>query len=114
MCGIDLDLSGLIKNFNGQKWAVFENTEFTDHVFGIIKQYCAQVQTINLNDNNIQTLQSFQYFHNFAPNLQNLSLENNPIRYLSELDNLGGFANELRELIVKSQNMVCLLLYFND
>ena len=107
---IVLNLSGLIKTFNGANWAQFENIAFTNHVLEIVKQNCPNVTTIDLKDNNIGTLQPFNRLHFFAPNVQNLCLSDNNFRYMSELNHLEGLKHNLRELILPQQNLVRVLI----
>ncbi len=99
-----LDLSKIVEI--NQEWASFSNQSFVTHLLTIIKNNCSDMKSINLANNNIQTLQAFCKLSEYAPYLENLSLLDNPIRSLSELSYINGISYNLRELHLRNLGLL--------
>lgn len=74
-----LDLGSLAQRDTLRGIVNFHSQNFTSELFNAIQQAAPDAVSINLANNNIQTLSCFQGMVRAVPHLQNLSLQNNSI-----------------------------------
>jgi hypothetical protein len=97
--GNALDLTSLAQK-HGLPFANFGTTAFVTELLNAIQAGAPDVVSINLGQNQIQSLVPFAGLLRVAPKLQNLSLMNNYLATVEQLEHLAGFKQLLRELLL--------------
>lgn len=102
-----LNLTALAQT-HGLPFANFGTTSFVTELLNAIQFSAPEVVSINLAQNQIQSLAPFAGLLRVAPKLQNLSLMGNYLASVEQLEHLSGFKTLLRELLLTG-NPLCQL-----